>query len=271
MQKGLLRFNLVACFVLGIVIACSMAVKIWPHLHLVSTVQAQGRMMTVIVDPPHSNDPIEVVRVTIAGKASVLGAPSANDLRWWHGGASPWNFSRVAYRSPGDDKWIESLSFVLRNRTTKKIARVEIMLQLPETGWQHGRQFHFGQFPAPAAYFGDGEPIPQTGQPITFSPCGEMTFALGDDQGGLGQLRAEPPQPISQVYARLMVYLEDGLKWGAYGYERPDPEHPGQWVPGGSPYFPPNGLPGPAMKVPAPGQPPFACSGSSTRGGESLP
>jgi hypothetical protein len=98
-----------------------------------------------------------------------------------------------------------------------------------------------------------------------------MTFALADDQGGLGQLREMPLQPISQVYARLRVYLEDGLAWGAYHYEEPDPERPGHWVLAASPYFPPNGLPGLHMKRPAPGQPSFACSGSSKGGGESRP
>ena len=267
MQRRLEGLSLVACFVLGTAVACSMAVKVWPHLRLVSTVQAQGRIRSVIVDRPHRDDPIEIVKVMIAGKASVPGVPRAEDLRWWRSGASSYNLSRIAYSLPADDKWIESLSFVLKNRTTEKIARVEIMLQLPETNWQYGPRFFFGQFPPAAAYFGDGTPIPQTEQPIAFNPCGEMTFAIADN----GQLREVPLQTISQVYARFMVHLEDGLLWTASHYQKPDPEHPGQWVLTGGPYFPPNGSPGPHMKRPAPGQPPFACSGSSEKGGGSQP
>jgi hypothetical protein len=271
MQRGLQRLSLVTCFVLGTAIACSMAVEIWPHVDVVSAVEAQGRIRTVIVDPPNSNDPIEIVKVTIAGKASAPRAPRAEDLRWWASGASWYNLSRIAYSLPADDKWIESLSFVLRNRTTEKIARVEITLQLPETNWQYGPEFSFGQFPPAAAYFGDGTPIPQTEEPIAFNPCGEMTFALADNQGGLGRLREVPLQTISQVYARFMVHLEDGLLWTAYHYQEPDPEHRGQWVEAPSPYFPPNGLPGPHMKKPTRAQLSFACSGSSKRGGGLLP
>ena len=270
MQRRLDGLSLVACFVLGTAVACSMAVRLWPHLHLVSTVQAQGRIRSVIVDPPQRNDPIEIVKVAFAGKVSVPGTPRAEDLRWWASGASSSNLSRIAYSLPADDKWIGNLSFVLRNRTKEKIARVEITLQLPETNWQYGPEFLFGQFPPAAAYFGDGRLIPQTEQPIAFNPCGEMTFALADNEDGLRRLRELPLQPISHAYARFIVYLEDGLRWMMSRYERPDPEHLGQWV-GAAPYFPRNGLPGIHMKRPPPGQPPFACSGSSEKGGGSQP
>jgi len=270
MQRGLQRLSLVTCFVLGTAVACSVAVELWPYAHLVSAVQAQGRIRSVIVDRPHWNDPIEIVKVAIAGKASVPGAPRAEDLRWWASGASSYNLSRIAYSLPADDNWIESLSFVLRNRTTEKIARVEIILELPETNWQYGLRFFFGQFPPAAAYFGDGTPIPQTEEPIAFNLCGEMTFALADNEDGLRRLRELHLQPVSHVYARFIVHLEDGLRWMMSRYERPDPEHLGQWV-GAAPYFPRNGLPGIHMKEPPPGQPPFACSESSKRGGASLP
>ena len=270
MQKGLQGLSLVACFVLGTAIAGSLAVEIWPRLHFVSTVRAQGNMKTVIVDPPNLNDPIEIVKVAIAGKAAVRGAPSADDLRQWPGGPDWYKFLRVAYKLPSDENWLRTLSFVLRNRTTEKIAGVDIVLQTPETGWMWGPQFSFGQLPAVAAYTGDGKPIPQTREPIAFNPCEEMTLTLADDQHDLSKLGAQP-LPISQVYARLRVYLEDGLAWTAYSYEKPVPEHPGQWVKTGGPYFPPNGLPGPHMKKPPRGQPSFSCSGSSTKGGDLLP
>ena len=91
-----------------------MAVKMWPHMHLVPTVQAQGNIRTVIVDPPHMNDPIEIVKVVITGKESVRGAPSADDLRLWPGGASPFELSRVSYKLPSGENWLSNLYFVLR-------------------------------------------------------------------------------------------------------------------------------------------------------------
>jgi hypothetical protein len=249
-----------------------MAVEIWPHVHLVSTVRAQGNIKTIIVDPPHRNDPIEVVKVSIAGKDAVRSAPTGDDLRWWPGGGyMPGHEARVAYRLPADDKWIEGLSFVLRNRTAEKIARVGIALQSPESAWTWEREFSFGQFPPSIAYFADGKPIPPTGEPITFKPCEEVTFRLADDQIGLSQLRAGAPPAISQVYPRLRVYLEDGLVWMAYFYEGPDPEHPGQRVPTSGPYFPPNGLPGPHLRRPKHYQPPCDFSASSETGGELTP
>jgi hypothetical protein len=216
------------------------------------------------------NDPIEVVKVAIAGKAAVRGAPSAEDLRPWPGGASPFEYSRVAYKLPSNEDWLSNLSFVLRNRTTEKIARVEVILKYPERGWEGQRQFSFGQLPAAVAFFADGTPVPQKNEPIIFAPCREMTFALADDRVGLLQIREATLRPTSQVYVQLRVYLEGGLAWTAYMYQRHDPEHH-QWVATSSPYFPRNGLPGPSLRKPAPLQPPFSCSESLTKGGESLP
>jgi len=116
-------------------------------------------------------------------------------------------------------------------------------------------------------WFGKLEPSQEED---VYNPCGEMTFALADNQDGLRRLRELPLQPISHAYARFIVHLEDGLRWMMSRYERPDPEHLGQWV-GAAPYFPRNGLPGIHVKRPAPGQPPFACSESSKKGGASLP
>jgi len=272
MLRGLQWLNVIACCVLGAAIACWMAVEIWPHVHVVSAVHAQGNLKTVIVDPPHRNDPIEVVKVVIGGKTAVAGEPSADDLRWWpDGGYLPRHKSRVAYKLSSDDSWLETLSFVLRNRTSEKVAMMGIVLQLPETGWKWEPEFSFGQIPPAVAYFEDGKPIPPTGGAITFKPCEEMTFALADDQVGLSQLREGPLPAVSQVYVRFRVYLEDGFAWMPVGWEKPDPEHRGQWVPTPGPYFPPNGLPGPALKRPTRAESSFSCSGFSKRGGELSP
>jgi hypothetical protein len=272
MSRGLQWLNVIACSVLGAVIACWIAVDVWPHVHFVSAVQAQGNIKTVIVDPPHRNDPIEVVKVLIAGKAAVAGEPSTDDLRWWpDGGYMPRHEARVAYRLPADDTWLGTLSFVLRNRTAQKIASLDIMVLLPQERMKTASEFSFGQLPTAVAYSADGKPIVQTREPIAFRPCGEMTFALADDQVGLSRLNAQPLPAASQVLVLFRVCLEEGLSWMEYAYLRHDPERPGQWVPTTSPYFPPNGLPGPALKRPTRAQSSFSCSGSSTEGGESSP
>ena len=269
MQKGVQWLSWVECCALGAAVACSMAIEIWPYVRLVFVVHAQGNMKTIIVEPPYRNDALEIVKVIGDGKEAVPGDPSADDLRGWPGGGDlPGHRSRVAYRLAGDDSWLKTLSFVLRNRTSEKVARLEIMVQLPQADMHVGSIFSFGQFPPSVAYFADGKPIPPSGEPIAFKACDEMTFALADDQNDLALVTARPVSETSQVYVRFQAYLEDGLAWGITGWGKPDPEHPGQWVLTPSPYFPPNGLPGPHTKKPTRAQTSFSCSGSSTRGEE---
>jgi hypothetical protein len=272
MSRGLQWLNVIACCVLGAAIACWTAVEIWPHVRLVSTVRAQGNIRTIIVDPPYRNDALEIAKVIGAGEEAVAGAPSADDLRGWpSGGYLPGYRFRVAYRLAADDSWLETLSFVLRNRTSEKVALVEIWVQLPQDRTRAPSIFSFGQLPASDAYFGDGKPIPPSGEPIVFKPCEEMTFRLAGGQFGPAHVKAIPVSETSQVYVRFQAYLEDGLVWGITGWGRPDPEHPGQWVPTPGPYFPPNGLPGPAMKRPKHYQSPCELSTSSKTEGELTP
>lgn len=255
MRKGLQWLSLVACCVLGAAIACAMAVRLWPHVHLVPTVQAQGNTKTVIVDPPHRNDPIEVVKVVGGGKAAVVGKPSADDLRWWpDGGYMPGHESRLAYRLQSDGSWLKTLSFVLRNRSSEKIAALDIVVVLPQERMHTASEFSFGELPPAVAYFADGKPIARTRDPITFKPGEETSFALADDQIGLSRLDAQPLSATSQIFVLFRVTLEGGLGWMEYAWFKPDPEHPGLSVPTPGPYFPPNGLPGPKLKKPKPAQ-----------------
>lgn len=247
MQKGLERLGLVACCLLGTVIACVLMVQNWGKVSVVPRVQAQGNTRTVIVDPPHRNDAIAVVKVQVGGKDAVVGVPTPDDLRVWpDGGYLPRMKLRVAYRSPADDDWLKTLSFVLRNRTKRKIAALDIIVTIPQE-LKTASEFSFGQLPAVAAYMEGGKPIPPTRKPISFNPGQEMTFAVADDPIGLSRLMANPLSPTSQVYVIFRVFLENGLSWMEGQWEKPDPEHPGQWVTTAGPYFPPDGLPGPAM------------------------
>jgi hypothetical protein len=248
MLKGLQWLSLVACCLLGTVIACVLMVQNWDKVSVIPTVQAQANTRTVIVDPPHRNDPIAVVKILAGGKEAVVGAPTADDLRWWpDGGYLPRMESRVAHRLPADDNWLKSLSFVLRNRTSKKIAALDILVLIPQEGGKMASEFSFGQLPAVAAYTGDGKPIAPTREPISFNPGQEMTFAVADDGIGLSRLTANALSPTSQVFVLFRVTLENGLSWMEYQWEKPVPGQPGQWVRTVGPYFPPNGLPGMAM------------------------
>ncbi len=246
MQKGLHGFTLVACFVLGTAIACSMAVEIWSHADLVSTVQAQGSVKTVILNPPHSNDPIEVIKVAIGGKAALRDTTSPDDLKFW-----PSNFMRLAYRSPSGEDWLRTLSFVLRNRTPEKIVSLDVVVVSPAHRMKTLSEFSFGQLPAARAYTADGNPITPTRERIVFEPGAEMIFPLADDQRGLSRLIGDPLSSTSQVFVLFIVYLEDGLEWMQYVWSKPDPDHPGQSVPTVGPYFPPSTLPGPHRRKPA--------------------
>ena len=248
-------------WLLGTAIACSMAVKLWPHMHVVPAVLAQGNTKTVIINELRRNDPIEVVKVLGAAKEAAVGAPAADDLKWWPDGGhltgrvKEW---RVAYKLQSDDSWLNTLSFVLRNRTSKKIGFVAIGIFSPQAGLKTGSEFSFGQLPAVVAYTGDGKPIPPTTRkPISFDPGQEITFTLADDQNHLDRLisNAEPLSGTSIVYVDFQAILEDGVAWREYQYSKPDPAHPGQGSLIGGSYFP-----GPLTGPPAP------CHGTGRRG-----
>lgn len=248
MQKRLEQLGLVACCLLGTVITCVLVVQNWGKVNVFPRVQAQGNTKTVIVDPPHRNDPIAIVKILVGGKQTVGGVPTPDDLKWWPGGGYlPGMKLRVAYRSPAGDDWLKTLSFVLRNRTKRKIAALDIIVTIPEELNKTVSEFSFGQLPAVAAYMEGGIPIPATREPISFNPGQEMTFAVADDRIGLTRLMNNPLSPTSQVYVVFRVFLENGLSWMEGGWEKPDPEHPGQWLTTVGPYFPPNGLDGPVM------------------------
>jgi hypothetical protein len=230
-------------------------VQNWDRVNIVPRVQAQGTTKTVIINQLWGNDPIEVVKVMAEGKAGVVGVPARDDLRWFpdggyfSGNQKEW---RVAYRLQSDDNWLGSLSFVLRNRTSKKIDFVAIDVDLPQAAtWATG--FFFGQLPAVAAYDGaTGEPLrPSTRLSISFTPGQQMTFALADSQHGVGHLidKAQPLSQTSVIYVHFTVYMEDGTSWLERQWFKPDPEHRGETVLLKGHYFP-----GPLTGPPAPCQ-----------------
>jgi hypothetical protein len=242
---------MVACCVLATAIACSIAVEIWPYLQVVSRVQAEGNTKTVIVDPPRRNDPIAVVKVLADGTAAAVGEPTADDLRVWPGGGYlPGMKLRVAYKLQVGDSWLRTLSFVLRNRSSEKIAWLNILMVSPQDQMKMVSEFSFGQLPPAVAYTGDGKAIAPTRPPIGFNVGEIKTFAVADDQHGLERLAAYPSSSTSQVYVVFIVCLESGLEWMEGHYQKPDPEHPGNWLSTAGPYFPPSSLPGPHMKPP---------------------
>ena len=239
MLKLIRYLNFIALGLLASVLTCVIGVRVWPHVHAVAAVQAQGNTKTVIINQLYRTDPIEVVKVLAAGKEAEVGIPSQNELQWLRSGLQVHEW-RAAYRLQSDDNWLSNLSFVLRNRTSKRIDYVEVDVQIPYTGGAHalfpksGSDFPFGRIPAAVWYDGrTGEPLPPTTRdPIHFDPGQTMTFALADAQYGLSQLlaNAQPLSANTMCSVQFRVVLEDGLEWSERLYTKPDPEHRGRYV-----------------------------------------
>jgi hypothetical protein len=251
------RLRLGVIWLLGAAIACSMAVKLWPYVHVVPTVQAQGNTKTLITDRLYRTDPIEVVKVLGAGKEAKVGTPTEPDLQFFplyismeSPRSSAAGGTRSAYWLQSDDNWLKTLLLVLRNRTAKRINLVGISVSFPEAGggphppsMRGGGDFFFGQLPANVAYSPSGQPLrPSSREPISFDPGQEMTFALadrGDDLALTGLIEhAQPLSATSQCLVGFFVVLDDGVKWHHRRYFEPDPQHPGQFVELGGGYFP---------------------------------
>lgn len=263
MTRWIDRLTVMTGSVLGTVLICSLAVQ---HLHqarLIPIAHAQGNeaanSKTVIINHVKRLDPVQVVEVIEGGKVIPSAEPSPDDLEWFIRKDLPpprGRQFRVAYKFQADDDWFRDLSLVLRNRTSKTIVYVALLVSFPETKAATGMQgavssvVAFGQLPSSAAYTGSGEPIPQgSRRPILLAPGQQMTFSLADDDRNL-RPAIEAWQSFSSVslcVIHFIVYFDDGMQWNEGGYFAPDPDHPGRHIPLEISHFP-----GPLMGPAAP-------------------
>lgn len=251
MSKLLDRLTLTALCLLGGVLAVVFIAKGWYRVD-VPVVRAQSNptagMRTVIVNKTQRLDPLEVVRVLEGGTEVAPSAPSQDNLHWLVRDDLPVRTTkefRAAYNIfDNDDTWLQNLSLVLRNRTSKSIAFLWVGVGFPETKatgpvvWPYMR---FGQLPANVAFYGSGRPIPaQTEDLFLLAPGEEMSFSfVGHAVHLKGAVESRQPfSTVSMCYLHFKVSFDDGMQWSEGGYADPDPAHPGRFIPTDTGYFP---------------------------------
>jgi hypothetical protein len=245
MSKLLRRLVLVGTALLVIALALSVAFTILTLVGLVPAVSAHDNpaegTKTLVIDRLYRTDPIEVVKVLGAGKEAevVPHSPEANNwVLIYDGGHYTARAPAVGaafYRFQSDDNWLSTLSFVLKNRTSKRIVLVAISIIFPlPAPAQQGppyvkseRAFPFGELPAILAYTRAADRLPaHTKSPIRFEPGQEMTFALADRKNDLYYL-IRGTQPMSDAVlcrVKIRVVFEDGIQWIQGDYYKPGPE-----------------------------------------------
>lgn len=258
MSRLLDRLTLVAVYVLGGVLVSLLVLKGWHGVDVVPIVQAQSDstagIRTVLVNKTRRLDPIEVTQVLEGASELSASEPSDDDMNWLDPQAGPGHRIFSAYKFQGGDSWLKDLTLVLRNRTSKNIARVEFDVTFPETAatgpmvWPTVR---FGRLPANVTFYGTGEPMPPAlEQPILFVPGQVIGFNFAKNASQL-QVAVESRQPfasISLCYVHVRVNFDDGMVWTeAGGYAEPDPQHSGLFLPPARAYFP-GPLMGPASE-----------------------
>ncbi len=147
-----------------------------------------------------------------------------------------------------DDDWISELTVHLFNRTNKTIVFVNIVLGFPETGDGFARpqrvcNLNLGRIPRSAAFDEAGRVYPQSAdwQAISFGPGETMEVRLSDHLAQISGAVASviPLTAATKLVVRLgSCYFQDGLKWAAGGYLKPDSEIRGRWKALDRNYFP---------------------------------
>jgi hypothetical protein len=216
-------------------------------------VHAQSGLKTVSISRLRPADPLEVSEVLENGQPVGRTLLSEDDLKWTDKGlpvalpvliqryeARP---SRWAYKFRAGDDWLKDLSLVARNRTSKTIVNVGMLVRFPETkadGPAILEDIEFGRIPANAAFTGSGQRLGQDSNKSIFLGLGQtMAFSLAAHDGELRRSVEfyRPFSTVSLCVIEFRVYFEDGMQWFG-GYSMPDPTHPGRFVPMGFRYFP---------------------------------
>lgn len=252
MPKLLDRLTLTAFCLLGGALAAVLITRALDRVDVVPVVRAQSSpapgMKTVIVNGTRRLDPLKVVRIMEAGAEVAPSVPSQYHRQWLVRNdltVKTTKEFRVAYNLPAnDDTWLEKLSLVLRNRTSKSIVFVSVGVSFPETKasgpmlWPFVR---FGQLPSNTAFYGTGAPIPpRVEKPFLLAPGDETSFPFIDHAEHLKEVveRRQALSSVSMCYLHFLVSFEDGTHWSEGGYAAPDPFRPGRFIPFETTYFP---------------------------------
>ena len=231
MLKGLQRVSFLACCALGTVIACVLMVQNWDKVNVNPVVRAQDSPQNpskfVDIEPNSLYQGMRVVKVTVGDQVVIPG---------------PFNRHKGPAGVPfqaGDD-WLKTMTFTLKNRSTKKIVQVQFDILFPETGAPDtlegtvGQEVVLGRMPDVNSYTKDGVKIgPDRRQPLDLGPGQEMTISLAPYACDLRK-RIEGHQPFSTITRCFinvtLAYFEDGMVCIIADYQVPDPSHPGRYL-----------------------------------------
>lgn len=189
------------------------------------------------VEPPSTyRDAVIVTRVTVGGMEVHFKRPSHLWALHPDAGIAPFEW--------GDD-WLENIEIQLFNRTTKTIVAGRLDLVFSDLGGdavpRPGRRsvfLDFGRRPANAAFFGNGQPIPQDPkqQPLSWGP-GQTIVIRAKDYIDKIRLQTQDRVPTQIFVIKHPVFFSDGMRWDG-NYYVPDPAHPGRWLATDPLYFP---------------------------------
>jgi hypothetical protein len=222
MQRVMQWLSLVACFLLGTVIACVLFVRAWNRLSLVPVVRAQDALMRgskyVEIEPDSPCSAAKVMKVTVGKQVVTPGYFSP------HKGPSGVPFQAA-------DGWLKELKFTIKNRSSKKFVEFDMRVCFPDTeatGHQICQAIELGRIPE-IDRLGQG-----TARPLDFRPGEEMQISFAPYADDVRK-RIEERQPfstISRCFINVAVgYFEDGMQWMICKYSVPDPSHPGSFKP----------------------------------------
>jgi hypothetical protein len=248
------RLTIATLFILGAEVVCPTSATLWRHPCLVNVVHAQSGLKTVSIDRLRPVDPLEVTEVLENGQPVGRTLLSEDDLKWMFKGlpvALPVLIQRYearpgwwAYKFRAGNDWLKHLSLVVRNRTSKNIVYVAMLLRFPETkanGAAISDDIEFGRIPANAAFTGSGQKLRQgSDKPIFLPPGQAMAFSLAAHDGELRRSVEfyRPFSTVSLCVIEFEVYFQDGMQWFGGGYSIPNRTHPGRFIPMGFGYFP---------------------------------
>ncbi|MGA9059887.1 MAG: hypothetical protein WB763_25635 [Terriglobia bacterium] len=229
MLRGLQWLSLIACCLLGTVIACVLMVQIWDKVSVVPVVQAQDALMGgskfVEIERDCPRDSARVVKVTV-GK-QVITPGFFNRLKGPSG---------VPFQA-GDD-WLKKLTFTIRNRSSENFVELDMHICFPDTettGHEICQPIDLGRMPDNAAYTVEGNKFDQgSARPLDFRPGQEMKISFAPYADEIRR-RIEERQPFSTI-SRCFInldggFFEDGMRWELADYLVPDPSRHGSFKP----------------------------------------